>query len=159
GLPRIVNGMIDVGALESGLKATPTVHVTGGVFTYNGQARLAYGSVVGIRGADLGAPTITYTDASGNAVPAPVDPGSYTVTASFAGNAYYTSASATDSIVIEKAAPAFSLVSPPVVTDGAASATLTGSITAGSLAPGGVVTVTINGVSRTAAINPDGTFS
>jgi hypothetical protein len=159
GAPRIVNGTVDVGAVESGLKRAPAVNVTGGTFTYDGQPHPASASVVGLRGVDLGPPTVTYTDANGNPVAAPTGAGTYTATASFAGDLYYTAATGSAAIVIEKATPVFSLVSPPVVTDGAALATLSGTILAGPLAPTGSVTVTINGVSRTAAINPDGTFA
>src|SRR5262249_19089480 len=47
----------------------------------------------------------------------------------------------------------------PVVTERAATATLSGSLLAGSLAPIGSVTVTLNGVSRSALLNADGTFT
>jgi hypothetical protein len=38
-------------------KATPTVSVTGGTYTYDGNAHAATGSVTGVGGANLGAPT------------------------------------------------------------------------------------------------------
>jgi hypothetical protein len=86
-------------------QATPTVSVTGGSFTYDGLAHPATGSVIGVNGANLGTPTFTYsyTDDSGHVVTttaAPVDPGYYTVTASFAGDANYNAASATATITI-----------------------------------------------------------
>jgi hypothetical protein len=59
----------------------------------------------GVNGEDLGTPTFTYsyTDDDGNVVTStspPVDPGYYTVTASFAGSANYLPASATATIMI-----------------------------------------------------------
>jgi hypothetical protein len=87
------------------LKATPTVTVVGGNFVYDEQAHPATGSVTGVGGANLGTPTFTYSfvDADGNVVVLsgpPVEPGYYTVTASFAGNANYNPASATAAITI-----------------------------------------------------------
>jgi hypothetical protein len=63
-----------------------------------------------------------------------------------------------DTITIIKATPVFSNLSAPVVIDGA-SATLAGVIRAGGQVPTGSVLITVNGVTHTAAINPDGTFS
>jgi hypothetical protein len=82
-------------------RATPTVNVTAGTFTYDAQAHPATGAVTGIGGADLGGPTFTYNGVA----EAPIDAGSYPVVASFAGNANYnpaTNSSAT--IVITRAA-------------------------------------------------------
>jgi hypothetical protein len=81
-------------------KATPTVNVTGGTFAYNGQPHPATGSVVGVNNTNLGTPTITYTAVTGDVVPVPVNVGTYSVLASFAGNANYNAASATATIVI-----------------------------------------------------------
>jgi hypothetical protein len=85
-------------------KATPVVSVIGGSFVYDEQAHPATGSVTGVLGEDLGTPTFTYTftDNNGNVVTtgAPVEPGYYTVTASFAGNANYNPASTTATITI-----------------------------------------------------------
>ena len=89
-------------------KATPTVTVTGGTFNYNGLAHPATGTVTGVVINDtrenLGAPTFTYyagTNTSGTPLAgAPVDAGTYTVVASFAGNNNYNSASNTATITI-----------------------------------------------------------
>jgi hypothetical protein len=80
---------------------TPTVTVTGGTFAFNGEAHPATGTVKGTGGEDLGVPTFTYTD-SNNVTTSnpPVNPGVYTVTASFAGNADYAPGSAVATIVI-----------------------------------------------------------
>ncbi|HEY7314837.1 MAG TPA: Ig-like domain-containing protein [Gemmataceae bacterium] len=86
-------------------KATPTVTVTGGNFTYDGLEHAVTGSIAGVNDEDLGTPTFSYshTDASGNVVTTtspPVGPGLYTVTASFAGDDNYESGSATATITI-----------------------------------------------------------
>ena len=65
-----------------------------GTSTDNGQPRPATGSVSGVGGAILGSPTFTYShkDNDGNLVTLsgpPVEPGVYTVTASFAVTANY----------------------------------------------------------------------
>ncbi|HEU4891646.1 MAG TPA: Ig-like domain repeat protein [Vicinamibacterales bacterium] len=80
-------------------KATATVTAAGGTFTYDGQPHPATGSVTGLNGASLGAPSFTY---NGSAQP-PVAAGSYAVVASFAGNANYEPASASATITIGKA--------------------------------------------------------
>ena len=80
-------------------KATPTVTVNGGTFTYNGQPHPATGSVTGIGGAPIGTPTFTY---NGGAAP-PVTVGTYEVVATYAGSANYEPASATTAIAILQA--------------------------------------------------------
>jgi predicted outer membrane repeat protein len=86
-------------------RAIATVVVTGGSFIFDGQPHPATGSVIGVNGENLGTPTFTYsfTDNDGNAVTSassPVNPGYYTVTASFAGNDEYNPAVATATIMI-----------------------------------------------------------
>jgi len=86
-------------------KAYPTVTVASGSFIYDGQPHPATGSVAGVGGENLGTPAFTYsyTDDSGNVVTStspPVDPGYYTVAASFAENTNYNAASATATIMI-----------------------------------------------------------
>ena len=76
------------------VKTTPTITTTGGSFIYDEQPHPATGSVTGVNGENLGTPTFTYsyTDDNGHVVALagpPVDPGYYTVTASFAGNDNY----------------------------------------------------------------------
>lgn len=87
------------------VKAVPTIAVSGGTFVYDEQPHPASGSVTGVNGESLGAPAFTYsyTDDDGHVVTSttpPTDPGYYTVTASFAGNANYNPASATSTITI-----------------------------------------------------------
>jgi len=82
------------------LKATPTVSVTGGTFTYDGQPHPASGSITGINNENLGTPTFTYNGAS----TVPVTAGTYNVSGSFAGSANYTTASGSAQITVNKAA-------------------------------------------------------
>ena len=75
--------------------ATPVVTIIGGTFTYDGQPHAATVSAkVGI--ADVGPVVVTY---NGSAI-APVDPGTYTVLASYAGDANHQAGSASGRIEI-----------------------------------------------------------
>jgi hypothetical protein len=144
-------------------KATPTVSVTGGTFSYTGSAQAASGLVTGVGGASLGTPTLTYyagATATGTPLSSPpVNIDTYTVVASYPGSQNYSAASATATITITKATPTFSVLSEPAIVVGTSSTTLSGKISAGVLTPSGNVTITVNGVSITAAIKSNGTFS
>jgi hypothetical protein len=63
------------------------------------------------------------------------------------------------SVVTEKATPVFSQLSSPTVIVGTDSTTLSGKISLDNLVPTGNVTITLNAVSKSVAINPDGSFS
>jgi hypothetical protein len=77
-------------------KATPTVAVSWNGWTYDGAAHPATGSVTGVGGATLGAPSFTYyAGASASGTPlagAPATVGTYTVSATYGGSANYTTA-------------------------------------------------------------------
>jgi len=97
------------------VKAVPTVNITGGTFTYDGNQHLAVGSVIGVANEDLGTPSITYNDLSG----APVNAGVYTVTGTYAGSANYIAASNTTArIIINRATPVIGWSNPSDVTFG-----------------------------------------
>ena len=87
-------------------KAVPTVTATGNTCTYTGSACAGSGSATGIGGAgDLLTPavTLTYDTADGLA---PVNVGTYHVTAHFAGNDNYKSGDSAPAVItISKAAP------------------------------------------------------
>jgi hypothetical protein len=93
-----------VGANLTINKANPQVTVAGGTFNYDGQAHPATGTVTGVFNENLGTPTFAYyagTNTSGTPLAsAPVEAGTYTVVASFAGNNNYNSASKTVTITI-----------------------------------------------------------
>jgi hypothetical protein len=90
--------------IQSVNRAAPTIDLTAGTFTYDGNPHQATGSVTGINGEDLGNSIITYNGAS----LVPVNAGSYEVVASFIGNANYEAANATKTLVINKATPSIS---------------------------------------------------
>jgi len=94
-------------------KATPTVSITGGSFTYAmSTSHGATGVTYGIGGVeDVLSPALTFSYVNsggaeyGPTSTAPTDPGVYTATGSFAGNTNYTSASNTATITIYPTAP------------------------------------------------------
>jgi hypothetical protein len=136
-------------------KATPTVNVTGGTFTFDGKPHAATGSVLGINGAPLGSPTFTY---NGSSTP-PTNAATYTVVASFAGNANYNAVSKSTTLVINKVQPSLSNLSSPAIIYRTGTTMVTGKINAGVLVPPGNVTIGLNGVVQNVAIKNDGSFS
>jgi hypothetical protein len=104
----IVNTLIDVS------KATATVTVTGGTFTYDGQPHPATGAVAGINGASMGTPSFTYNGSPA----APVDAGSYAVVASFGGDGNHAPSSAAATITIGKAPAVVTWNQPAVIVYG-----------------------------------------
>ena len=123
-------------------RAMPTVQVTGGTFTYDGTPHAASGTVTGLGGASLGPLTFTYNGSSA----APVNAGTYTVVATYAGEANYTEASATTTLTIEKATPVVSATGGTFTYDNAPHAA-TGSVTGVGGASLGPLTFTYNGSS------------
>ena len=116
------------------------VTVSGGTFTYDAAAHAATGSVTGAGGAALSPLTITYNGSPD----APVNAGSYAVLASFAGDANHDAASATATLVIEKAAATVTATGGTVTYDGEAHAA-TGTVTGVGGASLGSPTFTYNG--------------
>jgi len=133
----------------------PTVSVTGGTFTFNGSPQGATGFAYGVGGlGDVLSPPVTFsyigagTSSYGPTATPPTGAGTYQVTASFAGNPNYTSASNTTTLTI--------LGAPPVLTS-AGSATFT-AVSAGSFS----VTTTgtpIPALSETGALPAGTTFT
>jgi hypothetical protein len=82
-------------------KASATVTITGGTFTYDMVAHAATGTVTGANGVSLGAPSFTY-NGSGNL---PMSVGVYEVAGTFGGDANHNPAAGTATIAIEKATP------------------------------------------------------
>jgi len=104
--------------------AIPSVSITGGTFVYDGQPHPATGSVIGIHGEELGAPTFTYNGSS----EVPLNAGTYDVVALFPGNADYAPASATATLTITAVALAVSL-GPDNTAENAGLAAVTGTVT------------------------------
>ena len=84
---------------------------------------------------------------------------SYTITYSYGGDANFTSATGAGTLVVNKATPAFGVVTSSSITYGQATTDLSGSIAAGALLPTGSVTISMNGVSVSTPIHADGSFS
>jgi hypothetical protein len=141
--------------------ATITINKATPVVNWNTPADIIYGTPL----------SSTQLNASANV------PGTFTYTPAqnavlFAGSAQpllaaFTPADATNyasttkivTINVLKATPAFSNLSSPVIGCGTSTVNLSGRITFGSLVPTGGVNITLNGVTRSAAIQPDGSFS
>jgi hypothetical protein len=120
-------------------KATPTVTVNGGTFTYDATAHPATGTVT--RGAvSLGSPVFTYNGASES----PVNGGTYNVVGTFAGDANHNPATGSATITINKTIPVVTVTGGTYTYDGQphpATASATG--VGGALLAG--LTVTYNG--------------
>jgi subtilisin family serine protease len=118
-------------------KATPTVSVTGGTFTYDGSAHAASGFAYGVGGvADVLSPAVTFSYAGsgstvyGPSAIAPTNAGTYEATASFPGNLNYSGAFGTAAITIHKADPSVTVTGNICTYDGspcAGSGSATGS--------------------------------
>ncbi|HKI38168.1 MAG TPA: hypothetical protein VKA46_40315 [Gemmataceae bacterium] len=85
----------------------------------------------------------------------------YTITYAYAASANFTSASDTShTLTITKATPTFSGLAGPTISYGTATATLSGTLAAGSTpVANDTVSITVNGVSRTANTDSSGAFS
>jgi hypothetical protein len=100
-------------------RSEPTISATGGTFTYNGTPRPGTGSAYGTGGPSevLTPVTLSYAGKGTTVYPltnvAPTDAGTYEVTASFAGNASYTSGSSTADLTIVPAAQTINFTSTP----------------------------------------------
>jgi hypothetical protein len=95
-------------------KATPVVSATGGTFTYDATPHAATASASGVGGAALTPVTLTYNGSS----EAPTNAGTYDVVATYAGDGNYTAASATTTVVINKATPVVSATGGTFTYDG-----------------------------------------
>jgi hypothetical protein len=98
---------------------------------------------------------LTYTPPAGTVLPA----GTHTLSVAAAETTNYNPASAQVTISVLKATPVFSNLTSPIVIVGSTSTVVGGKIAAGTVIPGGNVTITINGVSQPAAIQANGTFT
>ncbi|MCU1286862.1 MAG: hypothetical protein JWO13_3212 [Acidobacteriales bacterium] len=132
-------------------QASANIAVSGYNGIYDGGAHGASGSATGVSGENLSA--LLNLGASFTNVPGG------TANWTFAGNGDYSASSGTAAIVISAAAPSFSNISSPVIVYGTGTTTLSGRISNGSLIPTGSVNVVLNGVTQSAAIQPNGSFS
>lgn len=139
--------------------ALPSIAVTGGTYTYDSLGHGASVSIMGVDGVTPVSGNMTLTYNGGTAQPTAA--GSYTVLAAFtSSDPNYGNATVTGSITINPATPAFSNLSSPSIAAGTATTVLSGHLAAGSLSPVGAnVSVTLNGVTRTATVDASGNFA
>jgi hypothetical protein len=131
--------------------STTTVTCAAGPFTYNGSAQTpCTASVTGAGGLSQSLP-VTYSNNT--------NAGTASASASFGGDANHDGSSDSKSFQIGKATPSFGNLSSPAIAYGTASTTLSGKLGFGSLVPTGSVVITLNGVTQSALIQPDGSFS
>ncbi|PYL38621.1 MAG: hypothetical protein DMF34_06295 [Verrucomicrobia bacterium] len=135
-------------------KATPTVTVTGGTFTYDGNQHAATATAVGVDGhtAVSGSFAFTYTPPGTSTAPTNASATPYAVSAAFtSSNSNYNNTSGSASITINKATPTFSSPTPSqTITFGTATISVSGKLNAGSgLVPSGTATVTVSTASAT----------
>ena len=88
---------------------------------------------------------------------APAAAGTYSLVATIT-NANY-SGSTSGSLVIAKVTPAFSNLSAPSINSGVTPTSLGGTLKSGSLIPSGSVSITLNGVTQSAALDGSGNFT
>jgi len=93
-------------------QAIPSLTVAGGTFTFDGQPHGATASATDYRGVALAPVTVTYNGSPD----APVNAGTYTATATFAGDANYAARTGSSTVTIGKAAPIVTWSAPsPIV--------------------------------------------
>jgi hypothetical protein len=142
------------------LKATPTI-------TWANPAGMTFGTALGPDRLDAsasfgGSPlpgTFSYSPAAGTVL----DAGSgqaLSVLFTPSDTADFNPATATVSVDVAPAMPAFDSLSAPTITYGTAATTLSGHLAAGMVVPPGSVAITLNGVTESAPIDPaKGSFS
>ena len=108
------SGSVSATVVLQVLKATATVALQTGTYTYDAMPHPATGSVTGVGGATLGPLTFTYNASAA----VPVDAGGYDVVAAFPGDENHESASAFGTLTITKAAPTVSVQGGTFVYDG-----------------------------------------
>jgi hypothetical protein len=150
------------------LKATPVVTVTGVHVTYDGDTHPATATIAGVNGDDLSALLTMDYAPSVSPDPAPVHAGTYTATASFAGDSDYNPAANSATVQIDQATPVLNWANPAAIVYGTslgaaqldAAASFGGSVLAGTFAyapPAGSVLHAGLGQPLTAVFTPTDT--
>jgi hypothetical protein len=149
-------------------KATaPTLRVSDASGPYTGTAYGASGSAVGVDGKTVVSGSWSYTYYSGTSASgtplsgAPSAVGTYTVVGAFtSSDPNYTGGTAQTTFTIGKATTSLSKLTVTQIVLGTGSATLSGQLTSSTTLPvGQSIAITLNGVTKTATIQSDGTFS
>jgi hypothetical protein len=92
-------------------KAATVTTVAGGAFTYDGTAHGATAAAVTGPGGFTATPTLVYKDAAGSVLAGPpTNAGTFTVCATYAGDATHSGSTATATITINKAVPTVTVV-------------------------------------------------
>jgi hypothetical protein len=171
-------GSADYGAASASAvftiaRAVPALEVSDKSGTYTGQTFATVATVAGVvcgvddtPAASLEGvtPTLTYyrINADGSKTlltGAPSAAGRYEVDAFFAGSTDYAATCDSARFTIRQAKPSFCLPPSMTVSQGTGSVTVSGTIGFGGLIPTGQVTITVDGVSVTATVQADGSFS
>ncbi|MFN6962583.1 MAG: YDG domain-containing protein [Pyrinomonadaceae bacterium] len=145
-----VNGTVTVN------KATPTISVTGGTFTYDGMPHAASGFAYGLGGVgDVLTPavTISYAGSGSTVYPssptAPTGAGTYVATASYAGSTNYSANSDTAALTIEKAGSTVTVSAANAQFDGSAHGATASWASTSTDGQGGGLTVSYVGINST----------
>ena len=140
--------------------ATPTLRLYSTSSVYNGQYQQVSATAVGTDGVTpvAGSYTVAYNGGKGGA---PLKVGTYQVLVTFtSADPNYGNATLLTNFTITPATPTFNYLSAPTIAVGAASTTVSGTLSAGTAVPNGdSVAITINGISQIAKVNANGTFS
>jgi hypothetical protein len=153
-------GAVDIGAFEVQTKAQSTTTVTGGTFTYDGAAHAGSGSV-DVAG---GVVTLTYEGINGtsySSATAPTNAGTYTVTATYAGDDTHDGSTASADLTITPKLLQASASSPGTINLGKnGSIDLHIAIDAGQLSGSETIFDLFNGATFTIAVqNADGSIT
>ncbi len=118
------------------------------------------GSVaIGIGGALVTAPIAADGSFSAQVSTAGLASGLYPVRVSYGGDLTATSATASVLMTVTPATASFANLITPTITDGAATATFSGSLTSAAGTPSGIVDLTLDGIMQSATVGSDGSFS
>jgi hypothetical protein len=148
-------------------QATPSVSVNDAGGAYNGNPFPAIGKAVGVDGTTSVSGSFGYayyvgTSVSGTpSLTAPANAGTYTVVATFtSSDGNYTGGSAQTTFTISKAQTALSTLASQQITLGTRTTTVAGKLTSNTIVPAGQsVSITLNGVTQSATVGADGSFS
>jgi hypothetical protein len=138
----------------------PTLRLNASTATYTGQYQQVSATAIGADGVTpvAGLVTIAYNGGKGGY---PLNVGSYPVLVTFtSSDPNYGNATLLATYTITPATPAFNYLSSPAIAVGAATAKVSGSLSAGTAVPAGeFVIVTLNGVAADATVDAYGNFS
>jgi hypothetical protein len=162
----VMNGSLQTTTIVASQQVllTPSFNFAGVSVTYDGKSHAASGSVTSAAFLKLNSLLhLSYKNmASGRfSSAAPQQAGTYEVFASFDGDTFYEAMPSFDTgqkVIIAPATPTFTKLSNVTIRHGTRTATITGTLSAGSLIPPGIVRITVNGVTISSTIQSNGSF-